>query len=351
MKKEITILIPVFNVEKQISKCINSVLNQSFIDFELILIDDKSSDNSLKICKKFQNKDSRVKVISLPKNKGVDNARFTGIENSTGDYIMFVDSDDWLAPGAIKSLYNSITSNKADISVGAFKRVMDKYGLITSEPKNSYEGLKEGIIEKPELMDEYFISYFGVNKLLVNLWGKLYKKELFNHSEIERSGFIMGEDLILNLSIHPHLNKMSFVKDVVYYYRFGGMTSKANLTMFDDILSQYLIKKEAIEKYNYQKALKYARIEVKNVFFSQVTSLLRFETKESALLFIDSAFANPVFLECLSIYSETTTNSSDELIYAIKSHNNEQIIAFAQRNIKADRYKYFIKKTISKLLS
>lgn len=98
----ISVIVPIYNVQKYLSKCIKSILSQDYTDFELILVNDNSTDNSLEICNKFQSIDSRIIIINNPQNIGIDKTRFEGIKIAKGDFITFVDSDDWIAPHCLK---------------------------------------------------------------------------------------------------------------------------------------------------------------------------------------------------------------------------------------------------------
>lgn len=115
---KVSIIVPVYNAEKYIEACIQSVLKQTYTDWELVLVDDGSTDESINICRSYADKDARIQVISQ-KNQGVSAARNTGLANAHGEYITFVDSDDELEPVAVELLLNDILSNKADISSAA----------------------------------------------------------------------------------------------------------------------------------------------------------------------------------------------------------------------------------------
>ena len=115
-KSLISIIIPVFNMEDKLNKCIQSVINQTYDNLEIILVNDGSKDNSLKICENYKNIDNRIKLISI-NNNGVSNARNIGIKNATGKYIGFVDSDDYIDNDMFETLYNNIKDNNADLSI------------------------------------------------------------------------------------------------------------------------------------------------------------------------------------------------------------------------------------------
>ena len=116
-KEKISIIVPVYNVEKYLKKCVSSVLEQTFSDFELILVDDKSPDSSGLLCDTLSKKDTRIRVIHREQNGGLSAARNSGIEVMRGEYVLFLDSDDFLHREALSSVYNAIIENNADIAV------------------------------------------------------------------------------------------------------------------------------------------------------------------------------------------------------------------------------------------
>ena len=122
---QVSIIVPVYQVETYLRQCIDSILAQTFTDFELILVDDGSKDKSGEICEEYAGKDGRVRVIHK-ENGGLSDARNAGLEQAAGEYFMFVDSDDYIAPTMIERLYNSIQSESADIAACNFCYVFDK---------------------------------------------------------------------------------------------------------------------------------------------------------------------------------------------------------------------------------
>ena len=117
MEELISVVVPVYNVEKYIDKCINSIINQTYKNLEIILVDDGSPDNCGNICDEYAKKDNRIIVIHK-ENGGLSDARNTGIEVSKGKYITFIDSDDYISDNYVSFLYNLIIEYKADISIG-----------------------------------------------------------------------------------------------------------------------------------------------------------------------------------------------------------------------------------------
>ena len=169
----ISIIIPVYKVEKYLEKCINSIIGQTYTNLQIILVDDGSPDNSGKICDKYAKKDSRVEVIHKS-NGGLSEARNSGIERAKGKYIGFVDSDDYIKEDMYEVLYNLITRFQADVSI------CNLYDVVGDEKniRNINEGIKEYNridILKEVLMDKNIQSY---------AWNKLYKKELFDNLKL-----------------------------------------------------------------------------------------------------------------------------------------------------------------------
>ena len=231
----VSIILPIYNKEKELKQCLESILTQTYKDIEIILVNDGSKDSSKDICERFLEKDNRIKLINK-KNEGVELARITGLENANGNYITFVDPDDWIPNNAVELLVKAIKRENADVSFGKYCRVMDKYALIRKEVKgNIYNNL---VIEKAKLMNEYYGSFCGWGEFPVNMWAKLYKKSLIDSVDYKAIGISHGEDLCFNLQVLPHANKIASIPEIVYFYRWGGMTNKINknLCFIPDVL-------------------------------------------------------------------------------------------------------------------
>lgn len=176
----ISILIPMYNVDKYISKCIESVLNQTYDNIEIILINDGSTDKTYDICKEYQLKDPRIVLVNNI-NEGVAKARNVAITKASGDYLMFVDADDYILPDCVDYMYGLIIKFNADISVCNYEIIYENtqnYAMLNEEEKimefNQYEALENLLYQK---------------ELDVSPWGKLYKKEVFFDVEYP-NGFI-----------------------------------------------------------------------------------------------------------------------------------------------------------------
>lgn len=268
----VSVIIPMYNVQKYIGKCIKSILQQSYSNIEVIAVNDCSPDKTMQVVQRLADKDCRVQFVNLLQNAGVSNARYQGLLKANGEYIMFVDGDDYLPINAIQVLVEEAIRSGADVIEGGMNRVLDDVGLL----KRSYIP-SQLLVDHNELMDKYFISYFGVNILGVQLWGKLYKHTLIDKSEgLKPTSYKMGEDLMANIKMFPLISRYSRIPICVYNYRWGGITSHYNITLYDDIKSQYYAKIAIAKSYNFNKAIETTKIEMCNVLFSNLVQLIRF---------------------------------------------------------------------------
>ena len=139
---KVSIIVPVYNVEKYLSKCLESLINQTLKDIEIICVNDGSTDNSLSILKEYANKDSRIKIIDK-QNEGVSVARNTGIEVATGEYLIFVDSDDYLVENACEKALNTIEHNNSDICIFGHYDLVDEKLVKSSVNKDIIKAQKQ----------------------------------------------------------------------------------------------------------------------------------------------------------------------------------------------------------------
>lgn len=205
MKPAISIITPVYKAEKYMRRCIDSLLAQTFTDFELILIDDGSPDNSGAICEEYARKDPRVKVIHK-ENGGVSSARQCGIDNATGEYTIHADPDDWADATMLEELYEKATKENADIVICdylSYKKGKNRH--ITQAPQS---------LEAKELLRQYLrLELHGA------LWNKLIKRELYTRYSIKFPKEITRwEDMFVLCSILTHNVRTTYLPKAFYHY-------------------------------------------------------------------------------------------------------------------------------------
>lgn len=206
--EKISILVPVYNAEKYIEKCIKSIINQTYKNIEIVLIDDESKDDSLKIMRKMQKQDERIKIVSI-ENKGVADARNKALENATGTFVTFVDSDDTIEKDYLEILYNNLKKYDADIAVINCKNIIEETGAILHKDF----GIKQ---IKEYTSTEAVKDLFYYNFLRHSPWGKLYKKNVWDNLK-----FPLGknyEDLAIIYKTFLNANKIIYIPEEKYNY-------------------------------------------------------------------------------------------------------------------------------------
>ncbi len=254
MIPKVSIVIPVYNTEKYLRKSLNSAINQTFTALDIVIVDDKSTDNSLQIIREFQKKDDRIKVIALEKNKGNGFGRNSAIQKASAPYIMFLDSDDWLAPNAVEILYKEAHKKQSEVLLfGYFEVKCDKKGNIL----NTYPilpTLNDGAID--------FISYYLSNRKGFSsaAWSYIFSRDHIINNQVKFTEDIFFEDIEFVSKAVIRAKRVDVYKaQALYSYlrRPSSITSSfskkkiKNLYQANHLLSEFL-KGEGIYK-TYEK--------------------------------------------------------------------------------------------------
>ena len=235
----ISIIVPVYNVEKYLHHCIDSILAQTYIDFELLLINDGSTDRSNEICDEYAMKDSRIRVFHKD-NEGVSKARNWGLDNANGEWITFVDSDDWVRNDFLQKRLELALEEDADITYCDVEYVYSTHNQYCNTA-SQFEG-------KVATVNSWILSRTTYSPIL------LVKKSLFDKHNLRYiEGLHFGEDFDLIIKLVMYANKVSHVKEALYYYNKqndGSAMTKLHLyrdelqTVYVDLIDTF--KKEGI---------------------------------------------------------------------------------------------------------
>lgn len=202
-KHLISVIIPVYNAEKYLDRCLDSILAQTYSNFELILVDDGSTDSSLSICKRYESKDSRIKVLTGP-NGGSSVARNKGLDIAKGEYIIHIDADDWTEPQMFELMLNKAVSEDADIVAC---NICSDDGNGNATPQ-CFSYLKE---TKHNL--------YGVHAYQCSVWNKLVKHSLYYENSIRFiPGITMWEDVVVTTRLRYYSRRTLVVPDILYHY-------------------------------------------------------------------------------------------------------------------------------------
>lgn len=229
----ISIIVPIYNVENYLRQCLDSILNQTYQNFECLLINDGSPDNSADICREYVEKDSRFKYFEK-ENGGLSDARNYGIRQSKGSYLTFVDSDDWLENDALQQLYDALKKENADISIGRYNCYDEsrcQYLFYDSNPDASLE-----MIEGKEIIDRE-----GVEEMRNGNWTVAYLK-LFKRELLENLPFPLGkiaEDTYWTWKVLLKASRVVYLNSYIYWYRVGLTGTLSDIwsekRMYDEI--------------------------------------------------------------------------------------------------------------------
>lgn len=255
-----TIIVPIYNAEDFLRRGLDSILNQNFTDFELILINDGSTDQSLEICNIYAKLDTRIKVFTQ-KNTGVSSARNLGIKNAAGDYITFIDSDDFVGASFLKRFSEVLNKESYDLVISGFTLYYEN-----DTTKNSVKLLKAEDLNKTDSVGQK-IARAEMYYLLSGPFAKVFRREIISENKIFFDfNFHFGEDAIFNHTFLQHLTTVQIINSVEYYYVQSERDS--------------LVKR----KYPYQKTMDY----IKDLTVLRLNTIDRFDIKdESYINFIE----------------------------------------------------------------
>ena len=237
MKPKVSIIIPVYNAEKYIEQCIESLLNQTLKDCEFIFINDGSKDNSKKIIEKYEELDRRIKLINQ-QNQGVSVARNNGLNIANGEYIGFVDADDYVELDMYEVLYSKAIEDNCDVVLSDWKHEIDGKFIDIN-----YKFNKNILLDK-KFINENIIPYFLESDNLNTVWNKLYKNQTIKENKIEfPKGTSLGEDGIFNMKVFGKAETLKYIDYIGYYYREVEGSATRNILQKDYF-------KRALEVYN-----------------------------------------------------------------------------------------------------
>ena len=216
-KPLISVIVPVYNIERYVGICIESIINQTYKNLEIVIVDDGSRDRCPEICDLYESKDTRIRVIHKP-NGGLVSARKAGLQQANGDYISYVDGDDWIGPGFIEGLYTAAKNNNADmVCAGQTRDLFSKSEHFTNPiPAGIYEG------ERLQALWKSMISYGSYYRpgITTYVWNKLFRREiLLSLQALVDNRISIGEDAAVTYPALAACKCVAVVDNVAYHYR------------------------------------------------------------------------------------------------------------------------------------
>lgn len=324
MDNLVSIIVPVYNTEKYLNKCVDSILSQTYTNLEIILVNDGSSDNSPKICDDYANKDSRVKVVHK-ENGGLSDARNAGLDVASGDYITFIDSDDYIESESIELLLNALKENKVQISLMHANIVNSDYSIRNTQTDNSKKVKVVTALEYCKGVCEKYLSE--------SVCDKLFDKNLFNGRRFEKGRlnedfYLLSQLLVEGVSI-ANLEYAGYN----YYHREGSITSSGFSKSIVDAVKNSVELKEMAKLKNIEMEKHFARLalfQIRTALITMPYKYVKENSSEYALIlkslkecfeFIKKAnlsFSTKMFLRFVKVMPKTTLRITS-LIWKLKN--------------------------------
>lgn len=253
-KPLISVVLPIYNMEKYLGRCINSILNQSYKNIEIILVNDGSTDNTSSICKEYAQNNENIIAINQ-ENGGPSKARNTGIDSANGEWIMFVDPDDYLSPNIIEELFSNLEKDTdiiccsciVDIGNRKLESNFYNHNIVASNYKEKNEFFKQ-------LLDYTYSQKKNIYTAIGVPWGKLYRKSfLLNYNIRFDKRLRRMQDNIFNMYAFYYAKEIKYINKSLYFYNFEHMSNSIKVYKYKDIEIEYnkaLCRKETMKKLN-----------------------------------------------------------------------------------------------------
>lgn len=247
---KVSVIIPVYNVEKFLIKCLGSVINQTYLNLEIILVDDGSTDSSGKICDEFALKDNRICVIHK-ENGGLSSARNAALDIATGEYICFVDSDDFICENLISESIAKIQETDSDVCM---------FSHFTTDGQSEsveYLPLNKDVYEKDDIKKNIIPLFIGQKSakeppLLGFVCRQLFRRDVIGEQKFRSEREYYAEDIVFDLEFYLKANKMCVVNKPLYYYRYveTSLSNRYRNNLFDKLVKLLSFKQNLVKEYN-----------------------------------------------------------------------------------------------------
>ena len=314
----ISVIVPVYKVERYLNKCLDSIVNQTYTNLEIILVDDGSPDGCSKMCDEWGRKDSRIKVIHK-ENAGLGLARNSGLEIATGSYVAFIDSDDFIDLNMMERLYEELVKQNADTVYCGLCRYNEEGNVIKVPMLYSGESFSDD-----EIIEKILLRMMG-NKpennsaptFFMSVWHGLYSMSIIKAHSIcfPSERVFMSEDLAFHIDYLQHSQRVYVLSDCLYFYRVtqGSLSLAYDKNRFDRIKSMHL---QTVEKLNsFLEEKRYQQIELGrflNLVGGQIYSVVR-RNEKNMLANVRKMVSDKMVQECLHTYEYNKNPSGKRL--------------------------------------
>lgn len=270
----ISVIVPIYNLENELERCILSIVNQSYTDLEIILVNDGSTDGSLDICNKYANLDNRIIVVDK-KNGGELSARNAGLIKASGDYIGHIDGDDWIEPEYFERLYAATQQGRIDVVVAG---IIEDMGFSSRVLIN---GVKCGIYEKEDIVEKIYpvmmkMDRYGRDYIIPSLCSKLFRNKLHADNFVDMEGIRCDADVLYTYCIMSDANTVNIIDDCLYHYvRRDGSIMNGGEMPDKMVESVRLVDKMLTEKFVKCERSRSLQMQLKRYTYGRMCSEIR----------------------------------------------------------------------------
>ena len=349
-KPAINIIVPIYNSERTISKCVRSLLNQTYSPISIFLVDDGSTDSSLTICRHFSEKYANISVYNK-ENGGVMSARHLGIQHIPDEGLTtFCDSDDYLHPDSIEKLFGIYNNYHADVSCGT---IMKRYGALYKKPVIPAIMRTKKVFVGDMIRSELLPSFFGITNFPGWISAKLYRNSLLKRSlDFINPVRFFQEDLAFNLQMVLIANSVAVAPDCVYQYNQVGGTSRFMPSFLDDCITLCKFKRDIILRENLSQSFqKTTLIELKNNAFTWLY-MYAIENRGRGDLFIKDEIARCIDIPAIREAASIRENPESGVVgfsNDIINNNVDNIYSSVLNKIRKDKGKMLVKRLLNSI--
>lgn len=326
---EISVIVPVYNTEKTLKRCIASLLKQNVENYEIIMIDDGSTDSSPQICdmlaKKYEHK---IRIIHKT-NGGLGSARNCGIENALGKYICFVDSDDWVEPEYLKLLYDNLNESSADMCICGYNYISKKH-IEKIEPNNT-------CLKQEDILEQISQG----NSILNFAWNKLYKLKIIRDNNLKYSNRHCAEDLLFNIGYYRYVNEIKIIENPLYNYwvNIESLTNNRRKNFIEDmqVLDEEYRKLCSVNQYSMSLSENLKVILLRNCY-SNYYNASKISYKEAKSYMLKSI--KLLKIDCMNVDS-SRLSKVDRFLFALVKNDKYLLIHITMNILKLAKYHMF----------
>lgn len=315
-KPKVSIIVPVYKVEKFLKTCLDSILSQTFQDYELILVDDGSPDQCPHICDQYAKEHANIKVIHKT-NGGLSSARLAGFEIAEGEYILFIDSDDYINERMVELLVIAIENNQAQLSMCGY--YVDCEGELTPKTLPYAQTKIEG---REQIVSKYILPLVGEDRLAIKLpgflWIRLFKKELIQKDFFVSEREVFLEDHVFDLLYADNINSVAIIDEPLYYYRVNRKSlsncyRKNKWNMYINLyafLEKYLAERDIMDNVRLERFLV-------NAIFQSIDNAVLSEKYSTYIEEMQLIMNSKTVIELLKTYKNKRISIMQTIIWAL----------------------------------